>query len=246
LTPEERKMFKATVIHRNDEKNSKGIGGFPENVAKTYAYNPPKEDGTIEDTSSFYPKAEKLPEEVFDLSNWCTSETHARTFAAIALSIRKEVDHGIVFQTPPSSVFGLVAGNYIRVLTEATHTSRFNNGSIDKEGFVISRSTISGSINVYAWSPGALDGIEKKTFSVGSDGKNSLGLVNKLFAQVDTTEEDRIYKVESITYGEEGFIQIAASHVPLIDNKLAVLYHASPSKVNNIDFDQRFPELRGL
>ena len=246
LTPEERKMFKATVIYRKDEKNSNGIAGFPENIAKTYAYNQPQANGTIENTATFFPKAEKLPEEVFDLSNWCTSERHAKTFAAIALSIRKEVDHGIVFQTPPSSVFGLIAGDYIRVLTEATHTSRFNNGSIDSEGVVISRSTISGSINTYCWTPGTLDGVEKKTFSVGSDGKNSLGLTNKLFAQVDTTEEDRIYKVESITYGEEGFIQIAASHVPLIDDKLAVLYHASPDKVNNIDFDLRFPELRGL
>ena len=241
LTPEERKMFKATVIHRDDQVNqSTRIGGFPENVAKTYAYNP-----TGEAITTFMPKAEKLPEEVFDLSNWCTSETHAKLFAAIALSIRKEVDHGIVFQTPPSSVFGLVAGDYIRVLTEATHTSRFNNGSIDENGVVISRSTISGSINVYAWSPGTLDGIESKTFSVNSNGVNSAGLKNKLFAQVDTTEEDRIYKVESITYGEEGFIQIAASHAPLINDKLAVLHNANPnSAVNGVNFLNRFPELR--
>ena len=65
-----------------------------------------------------------------------------------------------------------------------------------------------------------------------------------MFAQVDTTEEDRIYKVESITYGEEGFIQIAASHVPLTsDNKLAVLYNASPDPVNDVSFTLRFPEL---
>ena len=168
-------------------------------------------------------------------------------FAAIALSTRKEVDHGIAFDTPPSSVFGLLAGDYIRVLTEATHTSRFNNGSIDSEGYVTSRATISGSINTYCWTPGTLGGIEEKTFSVGSDGKNSLGLTNKLFAQVDSTTEDRIYKVESITYGEEGFIQIAASHAPLINDKLAVLHHANPdASVNGVNFLNRFPELRGL
>jgi hypothetical protein len=239
LTPEERKMFKATVIHRENNRNSKGIGGFPENIAKTYAYNP-----TGKELSAFYEDAEKLPEEVFDLSNWCTSEAHAKTFAAIALSIRKEVDHGIVFQTPPSSVFGLIAGNYIRVLTEMTHTSRFNNGSIDDNGIVTSRSSISGSINAYVWSPGTLGKITNSTFSVNSSGTNSAGLRNKLFAQVDTTEEDRIYKVESITYGEEGFIQIAASHVPLTsDNKLAVLYNASPESVNGVKFTLRFPEL---
>ena len=243
LTPEERKMFKATVIHRDDKLNDKGIGGFSENIAKTYAYNP-----TGEDRSTFDPKAEELPEEVFDLSNWCTKEDHAKKFAAIALSIRKEVDHGIAFDTPPSSVFGLLAGDYIRVITESTHTSRFNNGSIDSDGRVISRSDISGSIKTYCWTPGTLGGIEEKEFSVGSDGKNSLGLTNKLFAQVDSTTENRIYKVESITYGEEGFIQITASHVPLTsDNKLAVLYHANPnSAVNGVDYLTRFPELRGL
>ena len=240
LTPEERKMFKATVIHRDDKRNSNGIGGFPENIARTYAYNP-----TNESASTFTAKAEQLPEEVFDLSNWCTSETHARLFAAIALSIRKEVDHGIVFMTPPSSVFGLFAGDYIRVITEVTHTSRFNNGSIDENGIVISRSTISGSINAYVWSPGSLGGVEEKEFSVNSNGANSAGLKNKLFAQVDTTSEDRIYKVESITYGDDGLIQVAASHVPLFNEKLAVLYNASPSAVNGIGFDQRFPELRG-
>ena len=133
------------------------------------------------------------------------------------------------------------------MLTESTHTSRFNNGSIDANGYVTSRATISGSINTYCWTPGTLGGIEEKTFSVGNDGKNSLGLTNKLFAQVDNTIEDRIYKVESITYGEEGFIQIAASHVPLIGSRLAVLYHANPnSAVNGVDYLTRFPELRGL
>ena len=242
LTPEERKMFKATVIYRDDRRNENKVAGFPENIAKTYAYNPTGQNG-----NDFFPKAEQLPEEVFDLSNWCTHEEHAKLFAAIALSIRKEVDHGISFDTPPSSVFGLLAGDYIRVLTEATHTSRFNNGSIDASGYVTSRATISGSINTYCWTPGTLGGIEEKTFSVGSDGKNSLGLTNKLFAQVDNTTEDRIYKVESITYGEEGFIQIAASHAPLFNNKLAVLYNANPyAAANGINFIDRFPELRGL
>jgi len=242
LTPEERKMFKATVIYRDDRRNENKIAGFPENIAKTYAYNP-----TGQNANDFFPTAEQLPEEVFDLSNWCTHKEHAKLFAAIALSIRKEVDHGIVFDTPPSSVFGLLAGDYIRVLTEATHTSRFNNGSIDANGYVTSRATISGSINTYCWTPGTLGGIEEKSFSVGSDGKNSLGLTNKLFAQVDNTTEDRIYKVESITYGEEGFIQIAASHAPLFNNKLAVLYNANPyAAANGINFIDRFPELRGL
>ena len=55
-------------------------------------------------------------------------------------------------------------------------------------------------------------------------------------------DRDRVYKVESITYGEEGLIQIAASHVPLTDdNKLAVLEHSNPD--NESVFESYFPEL---
>ena len=239
LTPEERTMFKATVMYRNDKVNSKGVAAFPETIAKTYAYN---HDFPSTSMAEFLAEAPNLPEEVFDLSNWCTSLEHAKAFAAIALALRKGVDHGIVFETIPSSVFGLIAGDHIRVVTESTHTSRFNNGSIDEDGVVISRSPISGSINVYVWSPGTLGGVESKEFSVNSNGVNSAGLKNKLFAQVDQTEEDRIYKVESITYGEEGFIQIAASHVPInSQDKLNVLAHSDPS--NETAFNTYFPEL---
>ena len=239
LTPEERKMFKATVMYRDDKLNSNGVAAFPETIAKTYAYN---KDYPFTTTAEFLAEAPNLPEEVFDLSNWCTSLDHAKTFAAIALATRKDVDHGIVFETVPSSVLGLIAGDYIRIVTESTHTSRFNNGSIDSDGKVISRSTISGSINVYVWSPGTLGGITKADFTVDSNGVNSKGLKNKLFAQVDTTEEDRIYKVESITYGEEGFIQISASHVPVTSDKtLAVLKYVNPK--NKTVFDAFFPEL---
>ena len=234
-------MFKATVMYRDDKRNSNRVAAFPETIAKTYGYN---HDYPFTSTAEFLEEAVNLPEEVFDLSNWCTSLKHAKSFAAIALATRKAVDHGIVFETIPSSAFGLIAGDYIRVVTESTHTSRFNNGSIDKNGVVISRSPISGEINVYAWSPGTLGGVEPKEFSVDSNGVNSAGLKNKLFAQVDTTEEDRIYKVESITYGEEGFLQIAASHVPISSQgTLVVLQHADLSPSKETVFDTYFPEL---
>ena len=216
LPPEEREMFKATVLFRKDKPTS-----FPETKVRTFAYN---------HSNISQAELKKLPEEVFDLSNWCTSELHAQQFAAIALATRKEVDHGITFETTPTSVLGVLPGDYIRVISEVTHTSRFNNGSVDNDGFVTSRVAISGTINVYYWKPGNLGQVQSGSLSVNSDGKANQGyLTGTLFAQVDTTTEDRLYKIESITYGEEGFIKVAASHAPLTsDNKLAVLYRAEP------------------
>jgi len=237
LTPEEREMFKATVLYRQDKETS-----FPETKVKTYAYNHFNISHAI---------LKKLPEEVFDLSNWCTSEKQAHLFAAIALATRKEVDHGITFETTPTSVLGVLPGDYIRVISEVTHTSRFNNGSVDKDGFVTSRTEIVGGINVYYWKPGKLGEVQSGSLSVNSEGKANQGyLTGTLFAQVDTTTENRLYKVESISYGEEGFIKVAASHAPLFvnpnspndpdNNKLAVLYRAEP----NGNLETYFPELQ--
>ena len=238
LTPEEREMFKATVLYRQDKETS-----FPETKVKTYAYN---------HSNTSHAELKKLPEEVFDLSNWCTSEKQAHLFAAIALATRKEVDHGITFETTPTSVLGLLPGDYVRVISEVTHTSRFNNGSVDKDGFVTSRAEIVGGINVYYWKPAKLGEVKSGSLSVNSEGKANEGyLTGTLFAQVDTTTENRLYKVESISYGEEGFIKVAASHAPLFinpnspddpdNNKLAVLYRADP---NSTAFATDFPELQ--
>jgi len=229
LTPEEREVFKATILFRKDEIES---NGFPEIEVRTYAYK--NNNQTVE-------QMRDLPEEVFDLSNWCTSEDQAHLFAAIALATRKEVDHGISFETTPTSVLGLLAGDYIRVISEVTHTSRFTNGSIDQDGFVTCRDNFNGSINIYYWTPGNLGGVQTGSLQVGSDGKATNGLRNVLFARVDTTEEDRLYKVESISYGEDGFIKVAASHQPLTsDNKLAILHRANPRTSNLNEF---FPNI---
>lgn len=227
LSPEERNMFKATVITRKDDEN-----GFPEPEVNTYGYAHDSSQSTLD-------YLEKLPEEVFDLSNWCVNVEHGHRFAAIALATRKEVDHGISFETVPSSVLGLAAGDYIRVISEATHTSRFNNGSIDDAGFVTSARKITGTINIYYWQPSSLGGIRSGTLTV-SGGKATNGLKSVLFAQIDTTAEDRLYKIESISYGEEGFIKVAASHAPLTsNNKLAVLYRAG----STYNLETYFPSL---
>ena len=68
LTPEERRMFKATVMYRQDEQD-----GFPETKALTIAYRKPEET----DPDAFLRKAEALPEEKFDMSGWCTNKNHA-------------------------------------------------------------------------------------------------------------------------------------------------------------------------
>ena len=246
LTPEERKMFKATVLYREDTPD-----GFPETKAKTFAYRTPAE---AQNNTRFLRDVEKLPEEVFDMSGWCTHENHAKKFAAHVLVTRKEVDHGLSFETTPDSVLGLVAGDYIRVMTETTHTTRFNNGSIDDDGNIINREILSGEKTIYYWKPGSTNGVQKGTFNfsgMSQSGKAPDALRGTLFTVLDDTTEDRLYKIESITHGEEGFIKIAASHVAFDDDGyMSVLRYTNPdAAIGSNDYNQyniRFPDVNEL
>ena len=57
-----------------------------------------------------------------------------------------------------------------------------------------------------------------------------------MFTEKVTETSDRIYKIESITYAEDGFVKVAATHVPLTTNgTLAVLEKTDPSKVSYED-----------
>ena len=237
LTPEERRMFKATVMYRQDEQD-----GFPETKALTIAYRKPEET----DSDAFLRKAEALPEEKFDMSGWCTNENHAKKFAAFALATRKDVDHGITFETTPISVLNLRAGDYIRVMTEMTHTSRFKNGSIDNDLNIVSRETISGSQKIYFWKPGENNVVNDDTFVFAGNGKAPDDVLrNTIFTVVDETTEDRLYKIESITHGEEGFIKIGASHVPFDeDGFMSTLRDINPNDI--VTFNDRFPDVNTI
>ena len=62
---------------------------------------------------------------------------------------------------------------------------------------------------------------------------------------VDETNEDRLYKIESITHGEEGFIKIAASHVPFDeDGFMSTLRDINPNDI--VTFNNRFPDVNTL
>ena len=225
LPPEERQMFKAVINYRQPYRRSSGkiINNFVKNDTVVVYY--------IDSGSS----SEKLPEEVFDFSNWCTSEDHAKLFAAIALSTRKLVDHAVKFQTSPTSVLGLVPGDYVRLISEATHTSRFDNGLITQEGEVVSREPLSGSKNIYYWEPGSTNGVREATIQI-TNGKVTSGPTDVLFTIKTSSTTDRIYKVESMTYGEEGFVEVTGTHVPLTsDNKLAILHKVDPTKATYMD-----------
>jgi len=203
LSPEERQNFQGFATYRKEKLN-----GFAE--PKTLGLR--VTDAKDED-----------PREGFDMSLFCTSFEHASTFLKYALKTRELIDHGVSFQTTPQSAMHLAPGDYIRLHSEATHTSRFANGVITEDGVIQSQKEITNGTQIIFWKPGDSDVSEPTAIRIN----NNLAAAEFrgcVFTVPDTSTTDRVYKVESITYAEDGLIEISGSHTPLTANKtLAIL-----------------------
>ena len=217
LSPEERKPFRANVIYRVEKTN-----GFAKNKLISLRLNNNQSD------NSWQRGSDQDAVETFDLSNWLTSSTHATKFAKYALRTRQLVDHGITFQCAPQSVIGLSPGDYFRLYSEVTHTSRFSNGIVLPDGTIQSQTSISNGDSIYYWNPNddARNGeVQSGSISIsGTKATGPAGIRGSVFTKAQSNASDRIYKIESLSYGEDGLIEVAASFVPLTsEGYLAVL-----------------------
>ena len=191
LSPEERQAFKAVVLYREEKVN-----GFPETKSLLIREN--NVNGS-----------DDLPIETFDLSGFCTSRIQAKYYAYFALRSRRLVDHGIVFKTAPQYVVGLSPGDYFRLVSEATHTSRFRNGAKSPTGTIVSKDPVADSEEVFYWVPGT-EGVLSGTLGSIPNGV--------LFTVKNTTTENKIYKCETISYSEDGLLEVSGSYAPVESN----------------------------
>ena len=212
LSPEDRQTFKANVIYREETENK-----FPENKSKVIRLF---DDTHIDD-----------PLETFDLSGFCTNSEHAIKFGKYILATRKFVDHTITFKTAPHYINGIKPGDYIRVFSTTQHVQRFNNGAILADGKIVCKDIselASGTQpkNFYWWNTKE-SVVNENSYDFSnwtSDSKLPATYSNSLFTIKETDASDQCYKVESITFGEDGLIELAASYAKITDDgKLEML-----------------------
>ena len=222
---QERQLFKAAVAYREEVKN-----GFSQQktlrirFTDTAPYKSP--DSARNDNFKFIKGSETDPEEFLDLTSFCTNKSHASMIAKYKLRVRAHTDHTISFKTTPSSALALQAGDYIKVVSDRTHTSRFNNGSVDASGGITSTTTLNdGPHDVFFWTPGGTDTrMQEGTMNV-SGGKTGDPLFFKsIFTTVQTDRQARVYRVDSLTIDDEGYVDIIGTHQELtIGGTLATL-----------------------
>ena len=199
LPAQERQLFKATVAYRQEVEN-----GFSSQEIVQIRF------------SDTYGGSDSDPEEFLDLTSFCTNRYHAETIAQYKLMVRKYADHMIDFKTTPSSALGIAAGDYIKIVSNASHSSRFNNGSVDQFGGITSTTDLgNGSHEVFFWRPGETALLEGTM--VVSDGKtgDSVFFESIFSKKMSSQQKNRVYRVNSITIDSEGFVDVNASYQEL-------------------------------
>ena len=206
LSPEERQLFTAAVVTRKDT-----INGFPETLTTTIRLSNSAGGSEID------------PVEKFDLSYFCASKEHGIKFAKYALKIRDLVDHGVQFETTPEEAMYLEPGEYFQLSTTVQHADsrsgslalRMNNGSIDGDGNIIGVSLTDGTHYIQYWRPGT-EGVQEAVINVSNQQVSEGVYRGVLFALSPRSGgNSRVYKVENLSYSDDGLVEVAGSFAPL-------------------------------
>ena len=232
LSPEDRQTFKANVIYRTETENK-----FSENESIVIRLA-----DEVDASGKVLVSHVNDPLETFDLSGFCTSKKHAKDFGRYILATRKFVDHTITFKTAPHYISGVQPGDYIRVFSTTQHVQRFNNGAILDDGKVVCKdiselASVTQPKNFYWWNTKESI-VQEDSYNFSnwtSDSKLPAKYRNSLFTIKEEKASDQCYKVESITFGEDGLIELSGSYAKLDGKKLAML-----QKWNNTDTTRLF------
>jgi len=157
---------------------------------------------------------EAAPVEAIDFTGFCTNLEHAKTFAKLLIQVRANTTHTITFKTLPESI-ALEPGAYFKLSSVARHVTSFENGYILDSGRVVTSTSLNGqTVNVYWWRPKQAT-VEPASMQVNNDGiVTDPKFSGAVFTVYDPSDQfPRLYKAESISYDEDGLLEIGASHV---------------------------------
>ena len=190
LRSEERRSFKAVVRYRHESRNK-----LPEERVIQVRLRGESQD---------------LPEEQFDLTQFCTSRDHAVKVAQYFLAIRKFVTHTVSFSTTVHGL-NLRAGSFIKVITESSPYKTANNGTVSASGAVTSITELSdGMYDVTFFKTGSED-VEEGQMQVSGGRVADSRFHSSVFTIRDNNKSENVYIVEQLTFSQEGTVDIVAS-----------------------------------
>ena len=203
LGAEERRSFKAVVRYRQERANQ-----LPEEAVV--------EVKGIDETGIYSsPGTSLLPQEEFDLTQFCTSRDHAVLVAKYFLALRAYVTHTINFSTTAEGL-NIGAGSFIKVTTEATPYNSANTGTVDATGVITSVRDMPDNLKGYpiTYFKSGDGEIETGTLIVSNGTVEDAKYHNILFTVTASEVSQNIYVVEQLTFTQDGIVDIVASEHP--------------------------------
>ena len=160
------------------------------------------------------------PLETLDLTDFCTNQEHAIDVAKYICRVSRLVTHSVSFKTVPTEA-GLEIGRCFKLGLETVNYAQPNNGAISSDGTITSIDPISnGTYDVLLWN-GTTNAIQQVQLNV-VNGK-ATNFSNAVFCIKTATVSTVAYKVQSLSFDEEGNLQVEASVFPLKSNDYSLI-----------------------
>ena len=153
------------------------------------------------------------PIEQLDLSDFCTSEAHAIDRAKFECRFRRLSTHQVKFTTTADQA-ALSLGRCFRLSMETLTYDQPRNGYIARDGTVNSWTALpDGQHVVVTWNGNAYT---ETTIRVNNGKADSAR--GSVFCVADNIYQTQTYKVQSLSFNEEGNIEVEAIHWPTAAN----------------------------
>ena len=164
------------------------------------------------------------PIEVFDLSNSVTNEAHAIYFAKYALGLASALTTPSPLNTA-SELINIEPGDYIKVTSACSHKARWNNGSIGPSGQITSTERLGPTPRILYWKgwnkeEDRQEGVKEIDLTYRTDSNRKITDQTELWGSVFTQLRDndvtvRVYRITSISYSDDGMLEVSGAHSPL-------------------------------
>ena len=154
------------------------------------------------------------PIESIDISDFATSERHAIDRGKWECRFRRLVTHSIKFKTTPSEA-NLDIGGVFKLGLETTTFNQPRNGAIAADGTITSWPPLAdGNYSVLLWD-GASTTITETAMLVQN---GSTSFSNSVFCINSGSTNVQTYKTQSLSFDEDGNIEVEAIHFPTNSN----------------------------
>ena len=140
-----------------------------------------------------------------DMSNFCTNRKHAEDRAKLECQSKRYITHAVTFKTTPTQT-GIKAGDIIKLGIETVVYEQPQNGVITANGEVTSWPPLAdGTYRVLLW-----DGTSLSSRDMTVKSGKAQGIRSSVFCVETATQKADTYKVSSISFDEDGNVDVQA------------------------------------